>query len=362
GSASARQQLQNGPFDLLPVSLPAGVETPGIDRDRAAGPVAIEHARIDVGVARDRGGVAQRRRHDLDGGFDLALAARLGRCPRGCALLAVPTVARAGERGGGDHGRVPRAEVLGAELLAEHGLEVVVDLVGADRVPAAAIAVREQLWTAAAPALELIQQSCGAPVVDDLHAFDAALGRIVEAQQGVVDRHVLFMQGRQAEAAVVLRVDLVADAEEPEVQEPDGAGEDAHAGGLLAAQVAQDAAAQPRLILAEAQHPVELLPAPALVPERVIEVLLATGVVDSGRLQMAEVVGADPHVLPGRRDREPADSLQQQLVVDALPIGIAVDEAATATDAGDPRSGAIGSAQARHAGGLRGRALRRAGR
>ena len=111
--------------------------------DGQAGVEGVEHARVDVGRAADRGRVAEVPGHLLDRAVDRALARRPGRRRR----------ARHGECDRRERGRVPGAEVLRGEVAAGRVLEVLVDVLGADVAPAAARLVREQLRAAvAAPA------------------------------------------------------------------------------------------------------------------------------------------------------------------------------------------------------------------
>src|SRR5437764_15232710 len=58
-----------------------------------------------------------------------------------------------------------------------------------------------------------------------------------------------------------------------------------------------------------------------------IAVLLAAALVASGRLQMPVRVAADPHIGPGRWDRQLADALQCCDVADKRTVGEAVVEA-----------------------------------
>jgi hypothetical protein len=58
----------------------------------------------------------------------------------------------------------------------------------------------------------------------------------------------------------------------------------------------------------------------------VVEVLLAPGGVDAGCLKMPERVGTDPNVLPGRRDRQLAETLGDVLVLDPAPLLVEVRE------------------------------------
>jgi hypothetical protein len=83
-------------------------------------------------------------------------------------------------------------------------------------------------------------------------------------------------------------------------------------------------------------------------PTTVIEVLLAAGRVDAGRLKLSLRVEADPHIPPCGWDRELRDPRQHVWVIDASTTGIDVFEAATATAAADPRAGTVRSAQSGH--------------
>jgi hypothetical protein len=70
----------------------------------------------------------------------------------------------------------------------------------------------------------------------------------------------------------------------------------------ILAQVRGDPTPQLGQELPEPLHPPELFAVSMLAPQRVIEVLLAARRIDSGGLEMAERVLADPHVAPCRWD------------------------------------------------------------
>jgi len=70
----------------------------------------------------------------------------------------------------------------------------------------------------------------------------------------------------------------------------------------------------------------------------VVEVLLAPGFVETGGLDVAVGVAADPDVPPGRRDRQRPDPLEGVLVADAPAFGVEVAEAVTAAAAADSRA------------------------
>jgi hypothetical protein len=81
----------------------------------------------------------------------------------------------------------------------------------------------------------------------------------------------------------------------------------------------------------------------------VVAILLATGVVDSRRLDMPAFLRTDPDVLPGRRDGALV-SLQHLAVVDRLSVVADVREPASAPDPVDPLLRAIDAAQVWHGG------------
>ena len=136
-----------------------------------------------------------------------------------------------------------------------------------------------------------------------------ALGLVVEDRRAALDPQVALAQRGEPVGLVLVGVALAADAEEPEVEQPHGAGEHAVADEPAAAEVLDDAAAQLRQRGGEVEHLVELLAVAVLAPFLVVEVLLAPGVVDPGRLDVPVGLRADPDLLPRRGDRQRADPL-----------------------------------------------------
>ena len=98
----------------------------------------------------------------------------------------------------------------------------------------------------------------------------------------------------------------------------------------------------------ELEHLVELLLIAPCAPIGVVEVLLAARRVDAGRLQMAARVRADPHVLPGGRDRQRADAIQRHLSSSRLPSGSKNSKPAAAAAAADTRLGTVDASQSAH--------------
>src|SRR2546430_706514 len=166
-------EVEHRGFDLRPRGLVCELgRTPEVferGRDGPAGAVAIDHARVDVGRAAHRRGVAEQGRDRFDGCADRALAP-------GLRVGYLPTR----QRHSREHRRVPGAEVLGRMLARGCGLDVLVDVVGAHVHPSPAVAVGQQLAPAAAPALERPDDLAYGRIADLLDAALPALGLVVE--------------------------------------------------------------------------------------------------------------------------------------------------------------------------------------
>jgi hypothetical protein len=76
---------------------------------------------------------------------------------------------------------------------------------------------------------------------------------------------------------------------------------------------------------------------PPFAPARVVQILFATGSVDTGRLEMSVRVPADLHLGPGRGDREHADPAEDLLGIDAAAAAIGVLEAGATPSPRDAR-------------------------
>src|SRR4029078_6945520 len=113
---------------------------------------------------------------------------------------------------------------------------------------------------------------------------------------------------------------LAADAEEAAVEQAHGAREDVLAPHVVALHLALDVVAEVGQRPGERDHVRELLLVPALAPARVVEVLLATAVVEAGRLDVAAGVGADPDLVPRRRDDELVDPREDLRLLDPLAV------------------------------------------
>jgi hypothetical protein len=110
---------------------------------------------------------------------------------------------------------------------------------------------------------------------------------------------------------VLVRVLLTAHPEHPDVEETDGCGQYRLSLEIIdVPQPARQTPAKPGEQIGELEHPLELGAIAVLAPARVIQVLPASGGVDTGGLQVAERVRADPHVFPRRRDDQVSDALE----------------------------------------------------
>jgi hypothetical protein len=134
--------------------------------------------------------------------------------------------------------------------------------------------------------------------------LDAGLPGELEDEQVALAADVPPLQGREPERPVLLGVDVVADPEVAEVEQPYGE----RAPDLLADVTEGEVGEHPfphlRQPASEPEHPVVLLHRSLLHPRGVVDVLAPPGLVAADGLQVAVRKGADPHVGPGRRDHQ----------------------------------------------------------
>jgi hypothetical protein len=171
---------------------------------------------------------------------------------------------------------------------------------------------------AAAPLTELLHQSGDGSVPDDLDPALSALRLVVEDDLVAGDGDVALPHRRDAVGLIFLRVVLGPDPEKAAVEKPDSTGKHPLAGDVALAQVPLHLVPQLGERPTEVEHRAELLLVSTLAPAVVVAVLLASPRVHAGRLDVAHGIGADPDLLPGRRDREGFDALDDVRVVDAL--------------------------------------------
>src|SRR5579884_1106435 len=212
-------------------------------------------------------------------------------------------------------------------------------------MPAPPVAIRQKLLSAPATAAERADHLHRSGVVDRLGPLYSRLGGILEHGLASAHRHVLLVQRGEPDAAVIVRVLLAADPEEPDVEQPHRAREDLLVPEPAVADAGRDLAPQLRQETPEPLHPAELRAVAVLPPERVVEVLLAARRIDPCRLEVAEGILTDPHVAPRRRDRERAHTLERLAIAHCAARFVDVAEPAPPPHASQPRPGAVGAAQ-----------------
>jgi hypothetical protein len=142
---------------------------------------------------------------------------------------------------------------------------------------------------------------------------------------------VLLAQRGDAERASRSRIPLGPDAEPPKVDEADRDRTRPFGAERLERHVVAHRFAQAGKALGETHEVVELL---LLLPRaefRVVEILAPTRAVDSGRLELGTGPRRDPHIAPGRRDRELLDPLDLLGIRNPLSTRIHVLEVALST-------------------------------
>ena len=207
---------------------------------------------------------------------------------------------------------------------------------------------RQQFIPAVAPALQRPQHRQDLRVGQLAGLAHAGLRHEVERRAVPPDRHVLLAERREAERAVLRRVVLGADAEEAAIEHAHAAREHALPRQAGALEVGAHAPAEGRQTLGEPLDPLELPAVPPPPPLRVVQVLAPAGIVRAGRLQVPGLVGADPHVGPGRRDRQAADAGEHLGVAHAAAVGVHVGEPAPLPAARHAGRGAGDPSQASH--------------
>ena len=211
---------------------------------------------------------------------------------------------------------MPGAEVLRRVRAVRVLADVRVHVVRADRRPARAVSIAEQLWPAASP-LQRTDHRVRARVDDPLRPRLAAFGHVVEHHHAPVGKpDVPLLQCREAEAAVAFGVLLAADPEKAPVEQPRRAGEQPLPRQPALLEVAPDGGPELGQRARELDHALELFAVPLRAPDRVVEVLQPSGRVAARGLEMTVRPGTDlrrrstPVVSPGPGDARAARGLQ----------------------------------------------------
>ncbi len=185
-----------------------------------------------------------------------------------------------------EHGAAPGAEVLRRDVAPGELAQVIVHVVGGDRL---ALLLRVEILEQLVPrqVLAALDDARKPRILQRDAVLDAALAAEGEAQHLAVDAHVAPAQRGEAEGVVLARVLVVADADQRAVEQPHHGGEELAPRMVRRAQVALDALAQQRQHLAELEHVAELRVVARLAVRRVIAVLLAAARVARRGLDVA---------------------------------------------------------------------------
>jgi hypothetical protein len=170
---------------------------------------------------------------------------------------------RAREERRGEHGRLPRAEVLRRKVVAGQRLKVAVDIARPDVVPAPVLFIRQELAVPVVAFLECAHHAGQARIFDHLDAALPALGGEVERHLRTLDLHVPSPDRRQTERAVVSGIRLAPRPEGPFVQQPHREREGLVLRGSARPERAIAVGTDRREGLGEPLDPVELLDVPA---------------------------------------------------------------------------------------------------
>src|SRR5487761_116445 len=150
---------------------------------------------------------------------------------------------------------------------------------------------------------------------------------------------------------VKLGIFLAPDAEQAEVDQPDGAGHDPVPVEVAALQVLQRGRPQRRERAGEPQHVGKLLRVSLLSPEPVVAVLGPATAVHAGGLDVSKRVRRDPDARPGGRDGYRADAQQRLGVRNVRARPVAVPETFRGLEPRDARTAQVTAHQPRNRGG-----------
>ena len=165
----------------------------------------------------------------------------------------------------------------------------------------------------------------------------ALLGDVVERDAAARHGDIVLLQRGRPVVVIEFGVLLPADPEQAEVDQPDRGRGHAVAVEVAAAEVGHRGGPQRGQRAGEPQHVRELLGVALLTPHLVVAVLGPAPAVDARGLDVAQRVGRDPDVLPGRRDAEGTDACSVSAARDLRAGGIAIAEPAADPVSGNPR-------------------------
>src|SRR3954449_2719123 len=296
--------------------------------DRSSVEILLHNRRRDVRLTRYCGCISEPLRNEPHDGCDraLLLAFRLRKPLLGGTL---------GEVDRREERPAPGAEVLGAELLPEVDLHVVVQAGVREVVGRALPLVLEH---ARPPDLEQSPHRRREVRIHDLRAnADPVLCRERQADAAAPHLHVATQERRHA-VRPVANVPLGADPEPAQLDQPKGDRGDTLAIEFLLVEMGRHRLAERRKGVAEADELVVLGPLLLGSIVRAVEVLLPARGVEARGLELRRRPRRDPDILPRGRDRERLDPSELPLVGDPLAPAVVVAKRALATLSAPPHS------------------------
>ena len=155
--------------------------------------------------------------------------------------------------------------------------------------------------------------------------------------------------GRRVDRRIFVpgRVRVAADPEHAQVEQGHHGGEHPVAGRSPAGRIGSRPVPDLRQALGDLQNAVDLLLVPGRAPRGVVETVFAAGRVGAG-LDVAARVRRDPHVLPGRGNRQTPHALDRAGAGDPGAVRAEVGETAPGPAPGQPRPGQIATPQPHH--------------
>lgn len=207
------------------------------------------------------------------------------------------------------NGAGPGPEILGGEILAGDLLEVIVDIAGRHRLDFLLIVyIFKKLM---AGEFLAIPDNFRETLVGKLDpVLLPALAPKLETQTGASHLDMPVAQGAQAVRLIVARVFQIADTHVSRLQKAHDSGEDFFARQSGQAQVLPDTAPDRGKNFCEIEQPVKLGRIANGAPFRMIPILPAAAIIETGCLQMPVGISANPDILPGGWDGEFANSIE----------------------------------------------------
>ena len=276
--------------------------------------VAVEDGRVDVALAADRPRVAELFGDRFDRADDVPLRLCLGTE----RFELRQRLARQDRAGKG-------AEVLCGEILAGGLAEVGVDVV-ALHVATGAVGVdvfEEFLLGQFLAGLDDLRQMS---VIERDLVRHAALADEAERERAAADLHVAVADRRQAEVLMLLRVLIVADADQGLLQQRNDGRENFPSRQAGQREMSADRRPEFRQDRRESDDSVVLGALPLGAEARVVPALLPPARVAARHLKVPVGVRADPDVRPGRRDRVGADAGERRGISHDPAIRVAIGE------------------------------------